>query len=132
MNPFYTLLTVLLIAGVPALAQQGRDTIRPASTSRPQENMRKKMVEELGLTKKQAGELKEINKEFAPKIKALRTDSTVDKKQKRQQVMQLMKDRDEKIKGVLSPEQLTKYQEMEKEQLQKRGKKGMDPEAGTP
>jgi protein CpxP len=120
MNPFYTLLTVLLITGVPALAQQGRDTIRPASTTRPQESKRKKMVEELGLTKKQAGELKEINKEFAPKIKALRADSTMDKKQKRQQVMQLMKDRDDKIKGVLSPEQQAKYQEMEKQQLQNR------------
>jgi hypothetical protein len=120
MNPFYALVTLLLIAGVPALAQQGRDTIRPASGARPPENRRKQMAEELGLTKKQAGELKEINQEFAPKIKALRADSTIDKKQKRQQVMQLMKDRDDKIKGVLSPEQLTKYREMEKQQILKR------------
>jgi len=126
MKPIYTLFALLFIAALPSFAQQSRDTIRPAT--QPAENPRRKMAEELGLSKKQLKEFKEVNVEFAPKIKALRSDSTLEKRQKRQQVMQLMQQREDKIKSILTPEQLVKYQQLQKEQMKSR-RKGMEPEA---
>ena len=128
MKPLYTLLALLLIATLPALAQQGRDTVRPAT--QPAVNKHRQMAEELGLSKKQAKELKEVNAEFVPKIKELRADSTLEKRQKRQQVMQLMQQREDKVKGILTPDQLTKYQQWQKEQRQNR-RNGMDMNPGA-
>lgn len=113
----YTLLALTLLAGIKANAQ--RDTVRPAGDTKT-EGARKKMVAELGLTKKQAAQFKEVNKEFAPKIKALRADSTAGKMQKRKQVMDLMKERDEKLKTFLTPEQMDKMHELQKEQMKNR------------
>ncbi|HEY4147719.1 MAG TPA: hypothetical protein VGM41_02255 [Chitinophagaceae bacterium] len=113
----FILLAFVLIAALPAAAQQ-RDTIRPAS--RPIENNRKQLMEELNLTKKQLQEFKALNGEYGPKLKALRSDSTLDKKQRRQQVMQLAQEREDKIKDILTPEQMTKYRELQKEQMQNR------------
>jgi hypothetical protein len=87
------------------------------------------MASELGLSRKQAAQLKEVNAEFGPKIKALRSDSTADKRQKRQQVMQLMQQREEKVKGILTPEQMDKYRQLQKEQLKnRRNNKGKEEE----
>lgn len=120
----YAMLSLLLITGARANAQQGRDTLRPATTEKV-ENTRKKMVAELGLSKKQAAQFKEVNQEFAPKIKALRADSSTGKLQKRKQLMDIMKQRDEKLKTFLTPEQMDKMHDLQKDQLKnRRGKKG--------
>ena len=113
------MMAFLLLAGARVNAQ-ARDTVRPAPGTGKAEGMKKKMVAELGLSKKQAAQLKEVNAEFGPKIKALRSDSTADKRQKRQQVMQLMQQREEKVKGILTPEQMDKYLELQKEQRKNR------------
>ena len=119
MKTLYAMMAFLLLAGVRVNAQ-ARDTVRPATTAGKAQGMKKKMAEELGLSKKQSAQLKEVNAEFGPKIKALRSDSTADKRQKRQQVMQLMQQRDEKIKGILTPEQMDKYRELQKERPKNR------------
>jgi len=128
MKTFYAMIAFLLLTGIRANAQ-ARDTVRPATTTGDKaEGMKKKMKEELGLSKKQASQLKEINAEFGPKIKALRSDSTAGRKEKRQQVMQLVQQREEKIKTILTPEQMDKYRALQKEQLKNRRNKGEEPE----
>jgi len=114
----YAMLSLLLITGARANAQ-GRDTLRPASPEKV-ENARKKMVAELGLSKKQAQQFKEVNQEFAPKIKALRADSSTGKMQKRKQMMDIMKQRDEKLKTFLTPEQMDKMHDLQKDQMKNR------------
>ena len=114
-----TLLAALLITGIHANAQQARDTIRPAGNAKT-EGGRKKMMEDLKLSKLQAKQFKEVNAEFAPKIKALRADSTQGKMQKRRQLMQLMQQREEKLKTFLTPEQMDKMRQLRKEQMQNR------------
>ena len=125
MKLLYTLLALTLVTGISAKAQQARDTIRPATDAKTV-GARKEMMAELGLTKKQAAQFKEVNKEFAPKIKALRTDSTLDKKARRQQLMDLMKQRDDKLKTFLTPEQVTKMHDLQQEQMKNRRKGGKD------
>lgn len=119
MKVLYALLALLLVTGIKANAQQARDTIRPAGDSKT-EGARKKMKTELGLTKKQAAQFKEVNQEFAPKVKALRADSTMGKMQKRKQLMDLAKQRDEKLKAFLTPEQMDKMHELQKDQMKNR------------
>ena len=123
MKLLYAFLALLLVTGAAAKAQDTRDTIRPAAGENTPEKMRVKMITELGLTKKQAQQLKEVNAEYMPKIKALRTDSTMDRRDKRKQVTQLMQQREDKLKTILTPDQMTKYRELQKEQMQERRKK---------
>jgi len=123
MKVLYAIFALLLITGIKTNAQV-RDTIRPAGNAKTEGN-RKKMMEELKLTKLQAKQFKEVNQEFAPKVKALRADSTLGKMQKRKQLMDLSNQRDEKLKTFLTPEQMDKMHELQKEQMKnKRNNKG--------
>ena len=123
MKVLYAIFALLLITGIKTNAQV-RDTIRPAGDAKTEGN-RKKMMEELKLTKLQAKQFKEVNQEFAPKVKALRADSTLGKMQKRKQLMDLSNQRDEKLKTFLTPEQMDKMHELQKEQMKnKRNNKG--------
>ena len=125
MKILYTLLAALTILTAGANAQTARDTIRPAAGAAKAEGMKKKMVAELGLSKKQEQQFKEVNAEFGPKVKALRADSTTGKMQKRRQLMQLMQQRDEKLKTFLTPAQMDKMHDLQKEQMKnKRNNKG--------
>ena len=123
MKVLYAIFALLLITGIKTNAQV-RDTIRPAGDAKTEGN-RKKMMEELKLTKLQAKQFKEVNQEFAPKVKALRADSTLGKMQKRKQLMDLANQRDEKLKAFLTPEQMDKMHEFQKEQMKnKKNNKG--------
>jgi len=125
MKILYTLLAALTILTAGANAQTARDTIRPAAGAAKAEGMKKKMVAELGLSKKQEQQFKEVNAEFGPKVKALRADSTTGKMQKRRQLMQLMQQRDEKLKTFLTPAQMDKMHDLQREQMKnKRNNKG--------
>jgi len=127
-----TLLAALIITGIHANAQETRDTIRPAGNTKT-EGARKKMMEDLKLTKQQAKQFKEVNAEFSPKLKALRNDSTLDKKQRRKQAMDLIQQRQEKLKTFLTPEQMDKMREMQKGQMQnRRNNKGEMNDDDTP
>jgi hypothetical protein len=102
---------------IPTLqAQEKRDTIRAKNTV----EAKQKIADELGLDKKNAKELKEVNKEFAGKLKELRTDSSLTKMQKRTQMRSLMEQREAKLKTILTAEQLAKYKELQKEQIKNR------------
>jgi hypothetical protein len=98
------------------LAQEKRDTIRAKNSI----EAKQKIADELGLDKKKAKELKEVNKEFAGKLKELRTDSSLTKMQKRMQMRSLMEQREAKLKTILTTEQLVKYKELQKEQIRNR------------
>ncbi|MFM2362204.1 MAG: hypothetical protein RLZZ316_1106 [Bacteroidota bacterium] len=107
----------LSCAFIPTLqAQEKRDTIRAKNTV----EAKQKIADELGLDKKKAKELKEVNKEFAGKLKELRTDSSLTKMQKRTQMRSLMEQREAKLKTILTAEQLVKYKELQKEQIKNR------------
>ncbi len=107
----------LSCAFIPTLqAQEKRDTIRAKNSI----EAKQKIADELGLDKKKAKELKEVNKEFAGKLKELRTDSSLTKMQKRTQMRSLMEQREAKLKTILTAEQLAKYKELQKEQIKNR------------
>lgn len=116
MKHLLSLLLVSILFTDGLLAQEKRDTIRAKNSI----EAKQKIADELGLDKKKAKELKEVNKEFAGKLKELRTDSSLTKMQKRMQMRSLMEQREAKLKTILTTEQLVKYKELQKEQIRNR------------
>lgn len=116
MKYLLSLLLVSIVFTDGLLAQEKRDTIRAKNSI----EAKQKIADELGLDKKKAKELKEVNKEFAGKLKELRTDSSLTKMQKRMQMRSLMEQREAKLKTILTTEQLVKYKELQKEQIRNR------------
>jgi Spy/CpxP family protein refolding chaperone len=78
-----------------------------------------KVKSELNLDEKQVAAVKELRQWHKGTIKSIKSNGALSKEQKKQQVQEANAKRDEKIKTILSPEQLTKW-----EALKAKGKKG--------
>ena len=70
------------------------------------------MAKEMGLTKEQQMQMKDIGNTSRGKLKAIKTDGTLDKNQKKAQVAEIRQAQDAQFKTVLSPEQYTKLKDM--------------------
>ena len=72
--------------------------------------------------------MKEIGQSFKGKMKAIKTDESLSKDQKRMQMGEVAKQHQADVKAILSPEQATKWEATAKERRAKmkeyRGKKG--------
>jgi Spy/CpxP family protein refolding chaperone len=66
------------------------------------------VMKDLGLTDEQKTQIKEIVKDYQPKLKALREDTTLDRKAKREQMKTLREEMMTKIRTILTPEQQAK------------------------
>ncbi len=66
------------------------------------------MKEKLGLSEEQSTKLKTNNQAFREKTKAIRTDSKLSDEQKKEQVKALVKQQQENMKAILTPEQQEK------------------------
>ena len=70
------------------------------------------VAQELDLTKDQKQQLKPILQEEARKLKALRTETGLSRQQKRQKLQEIRQDMVAKVKPILTPEQLDKWQKL--------------------
>lgn len=80
----------------------------------------KAMARELNLTADQQTQVEAIRKETREAIKALRDDTSLDKERRRTKARDLLKSSEERISGVLTPEQKAKAKELR----QKHGRRG--------
>lgn len=96
-----------------ASAQDKRDTIRPHHKNAD----KVKIKEELGLSKEQGDKLKTINEESRNKMMTLRKDSSLSKEDRKAKAKELMKERNDQINAILTPDQQTKYRQMSKEAI---------------
>jgi hypothetical protein len=123
MKKMTVLLACIIALQVTATAQ--RDTIR---TSMPrQEQSKHPLKDELNLSKEQGKKLKGINKEFKEKSDAVRSDSTLSQTARREKMGALLKERNENIKKILTPEQQEKFRQHNMAGTKKK-KKGAEPE----
>jgi hypothetical protein len=67
--------------------------------------------ETLHLTDKQTSDLKDINRSFIGNAKTIRGDQSLSKEQRQTRLEALQNEREEKIKGVLSAEQFSQWQQ---------------------
>ena len=88
----------------------------------------KQAADDLGLSAEQKTKMKEIGQSLKGKMKAIKSDESLTKDQKRAQVGEVAKQHQADVKAVLSAEQFTKWETMAKERRAKmkafRGKKG--------
>jgi periplasmic protein CpxP/Spy len=84
----------------------------------------KRTTKELGLTADQKTKMKEMGQSLKGKMMAIKTDATLSKDQKKMQIGEVAKSHEVEIKGILTPEQFTKWEAMKKERRANRGIKG--------
>jgi periplasmic protein CpxP/Spy len=87
----------------------------------------------LGLSDDQAAKLKDARAVSQGKMKAIKSDSGLSKEQKRAQIKDAATAFDGQVKGILTPEQYTKWSEMKekmkgKMKEKRKGKKGLKQE----
>jgi hypothetical protein len=101
------LLLFLSLAGT-VVAQQKKDSVSVKAE-------RAALKKEMGLSKKQAKEIKSVRTHYNSRLKAIAADSTLSKEQQKQQKRQLLKERQQKTDSLLTPEQRTKARELMKQ-----------------
>ena len=79
-----------------------------------QEDRKERRKLDLGLSEDQKAKMKTIRAEYKPKIKALRADTTLTPKQKREQLKALMLDQRKATNAILTPEQRAKLADSHK------------------
>ena len=94
----------------------------PAETPAPEAKMGRKMKPAgqnsgglkaaLGLNDDQNAKVKAIQNDFKGKMMAIRSDKSIEKSQKRTQVLDATKKHDADIQAILTPEQATKWTEL--------------------
>ena len=84
------------------------------------------LKKQLGLSDDQAGKLKQYNIEMRGKFQKLRADTTVARANRMSAFKEIVDDRNEKIRKVLTEDQYEKFLAFEKEQVQTR-KRGSSP-----
>ena len=77
------------------------------------------MKKDLNLSSDQETRMKNIGSTYKGKMQALRSDNTLDKNQKRVQMVEMQKAHEAEVKGVLNSEQYTKFTEMKKQRHDK-------------
>ena len=86
------------------------------------EQMVERYTEQLSLTDEQKPKVKAVLEDSAKKRRGLFRDSSLDQEQKRAKFRDVMDAQNKKMKEILTPDQFTKYQEMN-EKMKKGGKK---------
>ena len=83
------------------------------------EQQMERMTTQLNLTDEQKPKVKAVLEDQQKKMQELRSDSSLDQDARRQKMQTIRKDTEAKMKGILTDDQYTKYQEMNQH-----GKKG--------
>ena len=110
---------------VPALAIGACALFTPGSlNAQPENGQSAQAVQKLGqlatqlaLTPEQKGQLMPILVAEAPKVKAIKTDSSLTKIQKVQRLKALHNETDPQVKAILSPEQYQQLQTIRRQEL---------------
>ena len=100
------LVFTLLMAGI-SVSSYSQQTTPGKEKEIPKEE-RKKIREDLNLTKEQSKELQATNEKFKEEAKAVKDDETLSKEQKKEKLKILQAERESKLKTVLTPEQQQK------------------------
>jgi protein CpxP len=79
-----------------------------------------RMAKELSLNDDQKAKLKPIFEDETTKMKALRDDTTVAREDRRTKMQDIRKETDAKVKGVLTADQFSKWQEQRQQAVQRR------------
>jgi Spy/CpxP family protein refolding chaperone len=111
--PQFTLIAVVMLGGWLACggAAIARNAKHGAARAYPELN-KEPLAQELNLTADQQQQLRPILQEEAQKLKALRTNTGLNRAQKHQQLRTIHQETQARIKPILTPQQLAKWQQL--------------------
>jgi len=72
------------------------------------------LAEQLGLTEEQKPKVQAVMQDAGEKRKALRDDTALTPEQRREKMQSIQEETKTKLKGILTPEQMTKFEELAK------------------
>ena len=90
------------------------------------------MTKQLNLTPDQVTQIKTIQTDGRTKMTAMRDDTSLSQDDKRAKMMSMRQDEQGKIRGVLTDDQKTKYDAMQKQMQERRGGGGYGGNGGPP
>ena len=133
------LAAALVVVGQLSLAQQtppppahGQGGMGGGSMMGPMtpENRLKMLTEKLNLTDDQQTKIKPLLEDESSQMKAIHSDTSLTPQDQRAKMKSVHESTTEKINGVLTPEQQTKWKQMKQEMMEKhkemKGQGGMD------
>ena len=103
-----------LLAGSSALRAQDATNTPPAGEHSPGMKSHPDLAKQLDLTDAQKPKVEAIRKNATEKGRALREDTSLTPEEKKAKAKAIREDTATQMKGVLTPEQFTKWQEMSK------------------
>jgi Spy/CpxP family protein refolding chaperone len=113
----------LAAASIPARAQD-QDTQPAGARQMPSpDDVVQKLGEKLNLSDDQKAQIKPVIADRQQKLQALRSDTSMMRRQKAREAKSILEDSDKKIQAILTPDQQKQYAELQqqmKERLQER------------
>ncbi len=114
---FFAIVAVLVTLNLTAFAQKGDRSITAKERA---EKITKKMTEKLELDTYQTEKVRDLNLTLAAKLKALKTNDTMDRAAKKAEVKALRDEHKVALQGVLNAEQWDKFSAFVKKRKEKR------------
>jgi Spy/CpxP family protein refolding chaperone len=112
-----------LFVGIMAMAQplQGMGQFNPEEMIKRQTEQ---MVKDLGLNDSQKTKIEALNKKYGAKMGEVFQSAGGDREKVREKMTAMRTEKDAELKTILTPEQFTKYQELEKKRMEERRQNG--------
>ena len=101
-----------LVLGCPVRTQGASPAVSAGGQNAPARQRFQNLASELQLTDQQKQQLKPILRDEAQKLKNLRAQTGLSRRQKREQLKQIHKDLAARITPILTPAQLQEWQEL--------------------
>lgn len=119
------LLTTIALGSLVAFNTQAQDTPKPETKPEAKRPVlaRARIESELNLTPEQKTKWQAATKEQAEKAKALRDDTSLTPRQRREKIKALREEMQAKLKEILTPEQQEKLKTLREERATKRAEK---------
>lgn len=110
----------LAAASIPARAQD-QDTQQTGARQMPSpDDVVQRLGEKLNLSDDQKAQIKPIIADRQQKMQALRSDTSMRRRQKARQMKSIFEESDKKIKAILTPDQQKQYAELEQQMKERR------------
>ena len=115
--------SVFAQTGAPSLAGKARaKQVQSQCGKAARRAIVKRLLKQLDLTADQKAKIRELNKQAVGQIKAVKADTSLTLQQKIAKVREIRKAEWQQIKGLLTPEQLQKLQDLIAKAKQRRNK----------
>lgn len=118
MKKFFVLFAMMAIVSASAIAQDQAHQ-DPQKAAKDKTEWDQKVKSELKMSADQSAKFDALNKEFAPKMEAIKSDASLNDEARKEKKMALMKEKQTRLAEFLSADQMTTYKRLVDEKMKK-------------